>query len=256
MQDGPRIRALAVYLLMQYHLPWARTCEVMTDVLGIHLSEGTLAGFLQRSAETLVPVEAQIKKALVAAAVLHQDESGLSVVGKRWWVHVACTLVLTHYAPHPKRGQEALKAIGIAPQFQGTSVHDGWQPYFAFGCSHALCLVHILRKLTFLAEHHACVWAADLIALLLAMKAVTQQKRSVGQTSLTPQEMSQWTTKYQHLLAHADALHPRAQAPPGKRGRVKQSAARNLLDRLQTHQDAVLAFLSDLRVPFDNNLLA
>ena len=55
------------------------------------------------------------------------------------------------------------------------------------------------------------------------------------------------------LLAEADTLTPTAQAPPGTKGRVKQSAARNLLDRLIANQEAVLAFLHRLVVPFDNN---
>ena len=38
------------------------------------------------------------------------------------------------------------------------------------------------------------------------------------------------------------------------RWRCKQSPARNLLDRLRKHQQAVLLFLEDLRVDFDNNL--
>ncbi len=59
---------------------------------------------------------------------------------------------------------------------------------------------------------------------------------------------------YDDLLTAADPLHPHLLSPPGKRGRPKQSPARNLLDRLLTRKSQVLAFLLDLQVPFDNHL--
>src|SRR5204863_465461 len=90
-----------------------------------------------------------------------------SLVERRQVVDVTCTPTLTHYAMHASRGRAALDAIDILPHFGGTSVHDGWRSYFLYACAHALCLVHLLRELTFLAEEQGLEWAADLKALLL-----------------------------------------------------------------------------------------
>jgi transposase len=253
IQYGMRLGAIGVYLVQQQLLPWARACEVLADLVGVQISEGTLASLIERCAQNLGEVEEQIKEALVQAEVLHQDETGLYVNGARYWMHVACTAHLTHYAIHRKRGKEALDAIGILSRFQGTSVHDGWRSYFLYTCMHALCLVHLLRELTFLAEEQRLEWAADLKALLLDMKEATEQAREQGLTTLHPLEVADWQAQFMALLAHADATTPTAQAPPGTKGRAKQSAARNLLDRLIRDQEAVLAFLHRLVVPFDNN---
>jgi transposase len=253
LQYGPRLGAIAVYLVQQQLLPWGRVCEVLGDLLGAPLAEGTLASLIERCATSLQPVEEQIKQALTSVAVLHQDETGLYVSGQRQWLHVACTEQLTHYAVHPKRGQEALDAIDILPRFAGTSVHDGWRAYFQYACTHALCLVHLLRELTYLAEEQGLAWAAELISLMLAMKAATDQAREQGRPALHPQEVADWQAQFVSIVTAADATTPYAQAPPGHKGRVKQSAARNLLDRLRTDQEAVLGFLHRLDVPFDNN---
>jgi transposase len=253
VQYGMRLGAIAVYLVHQQLLPWARACEVLSDLVGAQISEGTLAGLIERCAQNLGEVEQHIKEALVKAEVLHQDETGLYVKGVRQWIHVACTARLTHYAVHPKRGNEALDEIGILPRFQGTSVHDGWRSYFLYTCAHALCLVHVLRELAFLAEEHSLEWAADLKALLLDMKEAADQAREQGLATLHPLEVEDWQAQFLARLSHADATTPTAQAPPGTKGRVKQSAARNLLDRLIGDQKAVLAFLHRLVVPFDNN---
>jgi Transposase IS66 family len=91
-------------------------------------------------------------------------------------MHVTCTPTLTHYQVDPSRGQRALEAIGILPNFAGISVHDGWGSYFLYDCEHAACIVHLLRYLVFL-EEQGVPWAADLKILLLDMKEATEQAR-------------------------------------------------------------------------------
>jgi transposase len=254
VQYGPRIAAIAVYLVQQQLLPLARTCEVMEDLLCVSLSQGTVCDMTLRCASNLTEVEQHIKEALISSEVIHQDETGLYVTGQRQWLHVTCTPRLTYYAVHASRGRKALDAIGILPRFAGTSVHDGWRSYFLYACTHALCLVHLLRDLTFLAEEQGLQWAADLKALVLEMKEAADEAREHGLATLHPLEVQDWQAQFEALVTHADATTATAQAPPGTKGRAKQSAARNVLDRLIGNQEAVLAFLHRLVVPFDNNL--
>jgi transposase len=255
LQYGPSIGAIAVYLVEQQLLPLARACEVMSDVLGVQMSEGTVCELIVRCAKQLSPVHQQIKEALCQVQVLHHDETGLYVAGKRHWMHVTCTSRLTHYHVDRSRGKPALEAIGILPQFRGISIHDGWASYFLYpDCQHTLCIVHLLRDLVFVAEEQGATWAVEVKELLLDMKSATEQARAQGKHWLDPVEVVDWETRFLELLAEGERLHPHALAPPGTRGRCKQSAARNLLDRLHMQQSAVLAFLKDLRVDFDNNL--
>jgi transposase len=255
VQYGAALGAVGVYLVQQQLLPYERTCEVIEDLLGPPMSVGTLAGLVERCAEQLAPVEQQIKAALAHAEVLHQDETGLYVAGQRHWMHVSATEHLTHYAVHPKRGKEALDAIGILQDFAGVSVHDGWRSYWQYACQHATCNVHHLRDLTFLHEEQHQVWAEQMKALLLDMKAAVEQARAEGRQSLHPLEVADWKAQYVALLQEGYRANPPDPPPKvGKKGRRKQSAARNLLDRLSTHQEAVLLFLDTFAVPFDNSL--
>jgi transposase len=255
-QYGAQIRALAVYLVEQQHLPLGRVQQLLSDLWRMRLGRGALVDWIQPAARVLAPVEQQIKAALSHAPVLHHDETGVRRGGKLAWAHVTSISRLTHYAIHPKRGRDALEAIGVLPAFAGVSVHDGWGSYRLFTtCRHALCNVHHLRELTFLEEQYQQAWAAEMKALLREMKAATDHARTSGGACLPPVERAALVARYHAVLECGLAANP----PPdqqrrgGQRGRLAQSPPRNLLERLLFQQDQVLAFLDDLTIPFDNN---
>jgi transposase len=233
-----------------------RVQQLLCDLWRMQLGRGTLVRWIAQAARALAPVERHIKEALAHASVLHHDETSVRRGGSLAWAHVTSTSRLTHYAIHPRRGREALEAIGILPAFAGVSVHDGWGSYRLYTvCRHALCNVHHLRELTFLEEQYQQTWAADMKALLREMKAATDQARLDEQVQLAAAARAAFVGRYQALLAAGLAANP----PPdqqrrgGQRGRLAQSPTRNLLERFLLQQEAVLAFLEDLTIPFDNN---
>jgi transposase len=256
-QYGAGIRAWAVYLVEQQHLPLGRVQQLLSDLWRLRLGRGTVVSWIQQAAQILEPVEQHIKTALAYAPVLHHDETGVRRAGKLAWAHVTSTSRLTHYAIHPQRGREALEAIGILPTYQGVSVHDGWGSYAIYtACRHALCNVHHLRELTFLEEQYQQAWATEMKALLREMKAATEFARLGGHVRLPVAERADFLARYDALLAWGLAANPPPAEQPrraGQRGRLAQSPARNLLERLLLRQDQVLAFLDDLIIPFDNN---
>jgi transposase len=253
-QYGPQLRALAVYLVEEQLLPLGRVQRLLADLLGVRLGRGTLVRWIHQASQALAPVEDQLTAALCQAPVLHSDETGVRRAGKLAWVQVARTSRLTRYAVHAKRGREATDAMGILPGYCGVSVHDGWKTYRTYPtCRHALCNIHHLRELTFLEEQYEQAWATQMKTLLLEMKTVTELARADGLAQLPATTCAAFVTRYQAVLASGHAANPPPERRPHQRGRVKQSPAQNLLERLWVRQEEVLAFLDDLTIPFDNN---
>jgi transposase len=254
VQYGPGVAALAVCLTHEQHLPYQRTAGLLQAVAGIDLSPATLYAMGRAAAKRLAAPVAAIGEALVAQAVAHADETGMRVAGALQWLHVLCTATLTFYMVHAKRGRQALAAIGLLAGFRGTLVHDHWSAYAAYDCQHAFCNAHHLRELIAIAETYPWLtWPTQLIALLCEANEATGKARAAGLSALPEAVTTDFFRRYDDLLAEAARIHPRRTGPPGQRRRVKQSPAHNLVARLRKHRDAVLRFLTDLAVPFDNN---
>jgi len=253
-QYGDRLQAQASYLNSYHFIPLARTAELLTDFYGQAPSEAVImAANHQLAVATSASLDV-IKKHLIAADVVHFDESGLRIAGKLNWLHVAGTPDLTYYHVDAQRGKNGMTAGGILPDFQGNAVHDHWASYLSFTqCEHSFCNAHHLRELKFIHERYEQTWAADTAELLLDIKAEVAATPAPAM-SLPADRLLHYRAKYDTIVANgltANALL--AVASPPKQGRPKQSPPKNLLDRLQTHKAGVLAFMANFRVPFDNN---
>lgn len=146
--------------------------------------------------------------------------------------------------------------MAILPTFKGISVHDGWQSYFLYSCLHSLCNAHHWRELRFIVERDEQPWAAEMMMMLVEIKTAVDVAKLEADNALSRPQLIEFERRYQTLLEDGFKANPPPPVDaslPKKRGRLKQSPPQNLLNRLQAHQSAVLAFMHNFQVPFDNN---
>jgi transposase len=257
VQYGPAVNTWASYFTNQHHIPVERTTDIFEDLVQHRVSEGTVLKASEQLERCTQPSTEAVKGMLRNAEVLHADESGLRVAGKLHWLHVASTKHLTSYEVHAKRGQEAMDDAGILGEFKGTAVHDHWKPYFKYGeCDHGLCNAHHLRELSFIDKQYQQSWAPDMAELLLEIKAAVEATPE-PLMSLLPPELEAFEKRYDKVVQSGFEANPTRVSPTEgevkKRGRPKRPPPVNLLIRLRDFKGETLAFMSDFRVPFDNN---
>ena len=257
VQYGERLKAQMVYFHQYQLVPLERSAEIVSDLYGQTVSEGTIVEACKETSQRVETVCDLTKQELINTTDSgHFDETGCRIDGKLWWLHVACTSRLTYYTPHQKRGKKALDAIGIFPVFKGKAMHDGYHSYFQYeNVSHALCNAHHLRDLIFVRDQYEQSWAADMVNLLLEIKTAVEGV-ALEQQNLSPTLLRDFEARYDTLLEAGfqtcPVLEPE-KLSPGKRGKSKQHPIKNLLDHLKVRKKETLAFMYDVNVPFDNN---
>lgn len=255
VQYGKGVKQLAVYLRTEQFVPYQRSQQLLQDLFALPVCVGSLQNFITKAAYQVKPAVIAIKDAVTRSDVVHADETGFYIGGKRHWLHTASTPQLSCFFSHAKRGREAVEAIDILPHVQGTLVHDAWATYFLYETDHALCHAHHLRDLTAIIENGEQAWVQQMHTFLLTTKAMVDEAKLAGSTCLPPVMVQRIERSYDAIVADGMIeAPPPERLPPGKRGRPKWTKARSLVERFGKHKAAMLRFVYDFNVPFDNNL--
>lgn len=250
VQYGPRTAAIVVYLHAGQFLSKQRTALALGELFGIPCSSGTVAALTARAAGRLDRFLEHIRGQIAASEVAGFDETGFRVEGRLSWVHCARTGRCTLLMVHPRRGRQAMEAMGILPRFAGIAVHDAWAPYDTYAApDHQLCSAHALRELqavTDAAPQGQWCWAAQAAEALTRMQQLVSEAVSQGRDAADPAPLAA-----QVRLFRSAALIGAAQtaARSGPLMKKHNALARRLTDR----QDDYLRFTRDFRAPPDNN---
>jgi transposase len=251
VQYGVNLKANAVYMSQYQLIPYDRIRDHFQDQMHIPVSAGSVFNFNKDAYDRLESFGQWAKTQLAHSDLMHADETGINIGGKRHWLHCASNASLTWFYPHAKRGTEAMDEMGILPFFNGVLCHDHWKPYYHYECIHALCNAHHLRELERAWEQDHQQWAKQMQALLIDIAKAVEDAGG----RLPPDETERWRQAYRKLLekAQTECPAPDESQRKGKRGRLKRSKARNLLERLRDFEQDVLRFVDLESVPFTNN---
>ncbi len=94
-----------------------------------------------------------------------------------------------------------------------------------------------------------------MIKLLLEIKTAVETAPP-EQQCLSPTQLADFDIRYDAILEAGFQTCPILEPPdprPKKRGWLKRHPVKNLLDHLKLRKTETLAFMYDLKVPFDNN---
>ena len=252
VQYGAGAKAHSVYMSQFQLVPYNRIQDYFADQLRIPVSEGSIFNFNKEAYELLADFEDRAKNELAASKLAHADETGINLGGKGYWLHSLSNVLWTVYCPHEKRGTDAMDEIGILPRFKGILCHDHWKPYYKYDCTHALCNAHHIRELTRAWEQDGQKWALEMKELLETINRKVIDKEG----ALDVNESQKYRQAYRDLIKKAEIECPPAigTREKGKRGRIKKTKSRNLLERLRDYENDTLRFMDIDYVPFTNNL--
>lgn len=240
-QIGNRVLTMSSWLHYGLGNTLSQIVEVFNHHLHFPLTPGGLVQQWYRLQEILYPWYEQIQEEALDAAVLHADETGWRVNGKRHWLWCFTTPTSTYYLIDRQRGRPVLARF-FRREFAGVLVSDFWGAYNAVVCgARQTCLPHLLRNLEHVEKykHPSRQWPKFAKKLRRLLRDGMRLKKR--QAELPPDGYA----------SRRDRLHQRLdqliETP------WKDREARRLVKRLRRHRNDLLTFLDHPAVPYDNN---
>lgn len=232
---GDNIRALVTYLNVVQCIPFKRIAELVSDLSGQKISEGTVQNILRENSGKANAAYEEIRKKLEHAPVVGADETGASVGKELHWNWIFQNDALTYVFQMKSRGMEAIDTKFPNGLPNSTLVTDRHHSYFKMKVKeHQVCLAHLLRNAEYLNELDTRQdWSRRFLRLIRHSMDIRRDR------CITPRKIKILKTKMKNLLGES-LTHLDDEFERFKRGILKV-------------KDYLFTFLTNPHVPYDNN---
>jgi transposase len=254
---GPRLRALAVYLVVFQHVPAERCRQLIAGVAGAVVSAGFIHSCLRQAAGLAAEAVRLIRALITAAAVAGFDETTLrsGPAGEKKYVHGAFT---ERYSAFwlGTRSLDSMEDAGILPGFAGVVVSDRYQNYFHPRWEHVAgnqaCAAHILRDCQDCAgAYPGAVWPVQAQRALRGLIHAWHAARKQGLEALPAAVRKPLEHEFRHAVLAGLASVRRV---PGPKNSTRQRPGRDLLEFCRDRRSDVLLFTEDTSIWPANNI--
>jgi transposase len=163
---GPNLRALVIYLRFTQGIALERLTILLSDILGLDVSEGAIVNILDAARPAFVAQTNAIRARLLSGTALESDETGLRVGKKNWWLWVF------HHKDNAIFVAEPSRAKKVVEDFLGDWRPDYWisDRYGAqmgwAAKENQVCLAHLIRDVQYAIDEGERIFAPALRHLL------------------------------------------------------------------------------------------
>ena len=238
IQFGDNLKATALYLNVSHYIPFQRTTKILSELLGMGVSEGSLENILEKAKEKSHPHYSWIKERLKKSDWVGSDETGFRFGGENGYRWVWQNNSFSYFASHKSRGYQVVKDY-FGEDYEGILVHDCYSAQNKTPAKlHQLCLPHIFRKLNSLIEFQRSKWA---FKIKKCFKKALDKKKEIFEDGFDSDKRLQIQQQIEKDLDQLLFL------------KFEDENEESLRWSLFRHRNKLLTFLHFKNVPADNN---
>lgn len=181
---GPNLRAFVLYLRFAHAISFERLARLLSDLLGLAISEGALVNMLAHSRAAFAEQASLIRAKLLSSTILQSDETSVRVGKQTWWTWVFHHDDSASFLIHPNRSRVVVEEFlgDVRPDFwvsDRLASQMGWAKK-----GHQVCLAHLLRDVQYAIDAGDDVFAPPLARLLQEACAVGRRRHRLADATL------------------------------------------------------------------------
>ena len=233
---GVNIQTLVSYLSVSHYLSYVRIVQLVSNLFGVELSEGTVDKILKRSAKASQSEIEKLKVRLAISGLVGIDETGCKINSDRHWNWVFQNSEDTLIIVNRSRATKVINDTFEKGFVNACVVHDNYSSYNSLiAQSEQLCLAHKLRDINYAIECDNTKLMKDMKLLLKEAMLDHKEEMTIAQRAVLKQEYEE---SFAYLL---------------NRPVVKKSETHKQIKSLTKARDKIFTFLLHPNIPPDNN---